>query len=179
MNAKSVHRAWIGAGFLGLLTVGTANLCAATTPAEAWFDRIKGLAGTWEGKAQHGDGDLFPVTISYRITAGGATVEETLFGGTSHEMITMYHMNGSQLMLTHYCAQGNQPRMRAVQLEDPKVLHFDFLDGTNMSWEKDGHMHSAVITFDGPDHLQSAWTFWQNGQPGAAAKFDVMRKKTS
>ena len=46
-----------------------------------------------------------------RTTGGGSAVTETLFPGTAHEMMSVYHMDGDDLVLTHYCAGGNQPRM--------------------------------------------------------------------
>ncbi len=29
-------------------------------------------------------------------------------------MITMFHMDGDRLLMTHYCGAGNQPRMKLV-----------------------------------------------------------------
>ncbi len=88
----------------------------------------------------------------------------------------MYHMNGGDLMLTHYCATGNQPRMRLVPSGDPNTLVFDFVDGSNMKMA-DQHMHTAKITFVDADHLRAAWTSYVDGKPAGDAKFDVARKK--
>ena len=55
-------------------------------------------------------GDL---VARYAVTAAGSAVVETVFPGTEHEMVTVYHADGSDLVLTHYCMEGNQPRMRA------------------------------------------------------------------
>ncbi|MFN0150328.1 MAG: hypothetical protein ACKVU1_06405 [bacterium] len=153
-----------------------AAIAEAPSPAAAQFDRIKSLAGTWTGTAGFGDGEDSPTEITYRVTAGGSTVIETLFGGSEHEMITMYHMNGGELMLTHYCATGNQPRMRLVPNADPNTLVFDFLDASNMK-SADQHMHSAKITFVDADHVRSSWTSYADGKPAGDAKFDIARKK--
>ena len=52
------------------------------------------------------------VVSTYRVTAAGSAVMEVLFPGTDHEMVTVYHQDGDDLILTHYCAAGNQPRMK-------------------------------------------------------------------
>jgi len=48
-------------------------------------------------------------------------------------MISVYHLDGDRLILTHYCEVGNQPRMQATSF-DPKSneIDFNFLDATNM-----------------------------------------------
>ena len=51
-----------------------------------------------------------------KVTAGGSAVHETLFPGSAHEMVSVYHLDGADLVMTHFCALGNQPRMKA----DPK-----------------------------------------------------------
>ena len=53
------------------------------------------------------------VALRYRLIAADSVLVETDFPGTAKEMLTMYHRDGDQLMLTHYCRCGNQPRMRA------------------------------------------------------------------
>ena len=84
----------------------------AVMPAQTQFEQLKRLAGDWIGNADHGD-VKHEATISYKVTSAGRTVQETIFAGTPHEMVTMYHLDGDALLLTHYCAIGNQPRMKA------------------------------------------------------------------
>jgi hypothetical protein len=58
---------------------------------------------------------------------------ERLFPGAPQEMTTVYHREGADLALTHYCAGGNQPRMRArAPAADANVLEFAFDGGTNL-----------------------------------------------
>jgi hypothetical protein len=149
---------------------------AATSPA---FESLKSLAGTWTGTAawdeagQKGGGEI---TIVYRLTAAGTAVEETMSPGTPHEMVTVYHMDGQDVVLTHYCAAGNQPRMRLEGSSDPKVLSFRFIGGSNMK-ESDMHMHSAQITLVDADHIQGLWTSMKDGKAAGQASFDLARKK--
>ena len=52
------------------------------------------------------------VVHEFKTSAAGTVVMETMNPGTGHEMINMYHVDGDDLLLTHYCAGNNQPRMR-------------------------------------------------------------------
>ena len=145
--------------------------------AKAGFERIKALAGEWSGT---GSSEMPTVDVRYRVTGNGSAVEETLFPGTPHEMVTMYHLDGDRLMLTHYCAAGNQPTMIAVPTGamhgDGATIRFEFSGATNMASKNDGHMHQAELTFEGKDHLISKWTHWQDNKPGHEARFELTRK---
>jgi hypothetical protein len=82
---------------------------AAATSAHR-FEALKGLAGDWVAVGEDGK-PTDKVESSIRLTSGGHTVQETLFPGSGHEMVTMYHLNGADLVLRHYCSLGNQPRL--------------------------------------------------------------------
>ena len=78
----------------------------------ARFAALKSLAGDWVALGKDGK-PTDTIVSSIRVTSGGNTIQETLFPGSDHEMVTMYHIDGEDLILTHYCMLGNQPRMRA------------------------------------------------------------------
>ena len=42
------------------------------------------------------------------------------------DMISMFSVDGDHVLLTHYCAMGNQPRMVAGASPDGKSFTFDF-----------------------------------------------------
>jgi hypothetical protein len=150
--------------------------------AHAQFDQIKALAGGWSGKAAHG-GESQQVEVTYRLTAGGNAVLETLFPGTEHEMVTMYYVDGDQLMLTHYCVVGNQPHMLAKPTAaagpDANTIAFECHGlGTNMASEDDAHMHIATLEFLGNDHIRTTWQMYEKQKPTHVASFDLTRDYT-
>lgn len=114
--------------------------------------------------------------IVFRVTAAGSVVHEEMFPGTNHEMVTVYHADGPELLLTHYCAAGNQPRMKLEPSSDPDRLVFRFTGGTNLDPQKDGHMHDATLVFLGPDRLREEWTFYENGKAVSIEKFELRRR---
>ncbi len=128
------------------------------------IERFKALAGDWSAEGLDGNSDP-KARVRYEITAGGNAVVETLWPGSPHEMRTVYFKDGDELVLTHYCASGNHPRMRAKPASGNDVV-FAFDGASNFDAAKDGHMHDASFTFVGPDELRTRWNFWKDGKAG-------------
>ena len=130
--------------------------------ARAAFERLKGLAGTWEGRSTKG----WVETLRYDVIAGDSTVLETSRDAHPGEtMATAFYLDGDRLMLTHYCVAKNQPRLAATELDDDgKTIVFTFVDATNLPSRDRGHMDKAVLRFEGPDRLVSRWTWYQDGR---------------
>jgi hypothetical protein len=148
---------------------------APPSEASRRLDRLKALAGTWTGSAGFAGRKPDEVRVEWRLTGGGTAVAETLFAGTPHEMMTVYHLDGPELIATHYCSLGNAPTLRAVR-SDPDTIAFELVRGANMK-PSDPHMHAARITFVGPDRLRTEWTSWQGGKEAGVARFDLSREK--
>jgi len=49
--------------------------------------------------------------VTFQRIANGTAILET-FGPPGRQTALVYHRDGSCLVATHYCAQGNQPRLR-------------------------------------------------------------------
>jgi hypothetical protein len=80
-------------------------------------------------------------------------------------MMTMYHLDGDRLMLTHYCMAKNQPRLEMTSLaEGGRKAAFTFRDATNLPSQDKGHMHGVVFEFEDEDHFTSRWSFFKNGR---------------
>ena len=159
---------------LALLAGGSVR--AQGSPAADMFERLKGLEGEWIDV----DGILGPkgkVAVTYRVTGGGTTVVETFPVGTAEEMVTVYYRDEGDLVLTHYCSAGNQPRMRAKPVSG-STLAFDFDGGTNIDPAVTSHMHAVTLEFLAPDELRASWHNWSKGKPDEhLAVFRIVRKK--
>ena len=80
-------------------------------------------------------------------------------------MVTIYHLDGDSVILTHYCMADNQPRMRASGLSaDGKLLDFKFVDATNLAKPTDMHMHALKMTFVDTDHITQEWVHSADGK---------------
>jgi len=150
-----------------------AHSAAATNPG---FEKMKSLVGEWVGTVDEG-GKKMPVTVSYRLVSNGTALEETLKTPEDMDMITMYVADGKNLSMTHYCAEGNQPRMRAaVPAGNVNTLEFHYLDATNLPGADASHMHGLVVAFKDADHITQAWTHRVDGKDQTGV-FEFARKK--
>lgn len=143
----------------------------------AAFQKLKGLEGSWQSVGTDGKRK----TTTYEIVASGSALleryeDEGMPAGS--EMLTLYHLDGGRLVLTHYCMAGNQPRMQAASFDEATAeLKFDFLDATNLKSPAEGHMHRARFRFEGPDRLTTEWEYFENGKPAFSEVVEMSRVK--
>jgi hypothetical protein len=130
----------------------------------AQFDKLKALAGEWYSLDKDGKPTTQLVSV-FKVTAAGSAVHETIFPGTPHEMVSVYHLDGKDLVLTHYCAAKNQPRMKAEADGPANKLSFKFAGGANIDPAKDFHMHEGAITIVNDYTIEWTWYGWAKGKP--------------
>ena len=134
------------------------------TPTHSGLEKMKKLAGTWLAADKDGKPTDQVVSI-IKVTAGGSAVHETLFPGQPHEMVSIYTVDGPDLVMTHYCVLGNQPRMKADPKSPANQIRFQFAGGSNLDPKKDKHMHAATLTIVDDDHIEVAGEGWEGGAP--------------
>ena len=114
---------------MGLLTT-LAMALAVAAPAGAGamaFQQLKGLVGEWRGQRPDGR----EIGVTYRLSARDSVLVETWSLGPGLESLTIYHMDGAELMATHFCPQGNQPRLRMKRAAGSR-FDFTFYDATGV-----------------------------------------------
>jgi hypothetical protein len=84
--------------FVVLLFATSALL--AQSEAQKSFDKLKTLVGTWEGKGSQDQ----TVRVTFRMTGNGSALMSEI--GAPENMITMFHIDGDRLLMTHYCVQA-------------------------------------------------------------------------
>jgi hypothetical protein len=154
-----------------VLTVSRASYADGTPGAKlpapatnAGLEKMKKLAGTWLAADKDGKPTDQVVSI-IKVTAGGSAVHETLFPGQPHEMVSIYTVEGPDLIMTHYCVLGNQPRMKADPTSPSNQIVFRFAGGANLNPAKDKHMHEATLTIVSDDRIELNGVGWENGAP--------------
>jgi hypothetical protein len=140
---------------LSVVLMSLSTLALAQSDAQKSFDKLKTLAGSWEGTM-----DGKPLLVTLRVTSmGSALMHDMTGGGTPEDPITMFHLDGDRLILNHYCDSGNQPRMAGTISPDGKTITFNFLDATNLLSSQPGHMQHVVFNFIDSDHHTELWEF--------------------
>lgn len=155
-------------------------LAFAQSDAQKSFDKMKTLAGSWEGQVTSIPPDPEienkHVQATLRTTSmGNALVHEMTAEGRPDHPVTMLYVDGDRLLLTHYCDAGNRPRMVGKMAPDDKTVEFAFLDvsgGTQY-----GHMDHAVFTVIDANHHTEDWTYMNPGDKPVHAHMDLTRTK--
>lgn len=150
------------AALVAAAMIATPAIAAPATKADAAasFAALKRLVGTWRTKRPAGR----VVSVVYRLTAGGTVLMETWDLGPDRESVTVYHLDRSVLLATHYCPIGNQPRLRLASV-DPRHLRFVFLDATGLDTPEESHQHAFGIDFVGDDRIVRTETYVEAGKP--------------
>jgi hypothetical protein len=171
MNRTS--RIWFGAVSVALLVIAVRT--EAGNNGTVAFEKLKSLAGHWEGSAP-GDAKL---TADIEVTSGGNAVLERsqmTEGGKPMTMITMYYLDGDTLKMTHYCHAGNQPTMAATYDPASNTITFDFVGATNLKPD-DFHMHHAVFQLVDANHVNETWTMYKDQKKAGAEPLSLTRGK--
>lgn len=151
---------------------------APISDAQKAFDKLKTLAGSWDGRptvappVPEVDGKSSHVT--FRVASRGHTLMHDLkIEGIPDNPITMLVVDADRLLLTHYCDADNRPRMLGKMSPDGKTVEFDFLDISGHA--ERGHMHHALFTFVDENHHTEDWTFMMPGDNPIRVHFDLQR----
>ena len=71
-------------------------------------------------------------------------------------------------MATHYCPQGNQPRLTLSPTSAAKVLRFRFLDATDLDAEKEAYVKAIAFDISQKDTVIRSETYRQAGKDEAS-----------
>ncbi len=142
----------------------------AAVPAEDAFAQLSKLVGRWR-PADRADGSL---SIHFYLTAGGTVLVESWerANGEPHSL-TLYHRDGPSLIATHYCPQGNQPRL-ALAGRDAQGLHFTFRDATDLD-AGESHQHDLWLDLTDPNHPIRTEVYSSGKGPGAQERLWLVR----
>jgi hypothetical protein len=162
---------WFVTLFVVPISLAAADVnTGSTSAAAAGFERLKALAGTWQGES-----DMGKAQATYEVIANGSVVLERITMDRHGTMVTAYHLDGDKLELTHYCMAGNQPSMVAKSINPATgEIVFDFASISNLTDPNAGYMHNASFQLADNNHFTAAWTFYENGK----AKFTATLRYT-
>jgi hypothetical protein len=130
------------------------------------FNLIKALVGDWQGSYEWiGKNRKGPMNARYYVTGNGTAVVEDLIVDGNANMTTVYHLEGADLRATHYCAAGNQPRLKEASTEgDNKVVKFHMVDITNLPTPEAGHVRDLELRLTSTSRITVLFTFVGSGK---------------
>lgn len=139
---------------------GAPPAASAKIDGRAAFEQLKKLEGNWKAEKEQ-------TFLQLRVIASGSAVLETMTGAdkTKIVMTSVYSLDGNELVMSHYCGQGNQPFMKMktaapnLRLESVKVV--------NLPDPKASHMSAVTFIVKDADNLTQEW---DNTKAGAVTK---------
>jgi hypothetical protein len=141
------------------------------------FGQLKSLAGDWEGTyewtgARTGTGSM---NTTYYVTGNGSALVENLIMGGVLSMTSVYHLDGADLRLTHFCGAQNQPRLKAERIDLAHgTIDFGFVDVTNLRSPDAGHVHGLEMRLIDSNHITVTFLF-QNGDKESRERIVLKR----
>jgi len=109
------------------------------------FEVFKSLQGQWSTRA--GDKTL-PFHMTYDLGSNGSIVTEQ-FG----KELSVFYSDKDKLLMTHFCNQGNQPRLKLRGGGAARRYEFDMFDITNLKDLSDDHVHTIIYEILDPQHI--------------------------
>jgi hypothetical protein len=110
------------------------------------FEVFQSLQGQWAISA--GDKTL-PFQMTYTLGSNGSIVTEQ-FG---KELSVFYNDKGN-LLMTHFCNRGNQPRLRLKAGGAAGRYEFDMFDIANLKDPSDDHVRAIIYEIPDPQHIR-------------------------
>lgn len=120
-------RMWV---FAVLTACGSPKPIAHPQAQATWQAFARTLPGSWAGTTDGGA----TVAVSFRAISKGSALAET-FGAPGRETMTLYHPDHGDIVATHYCGQGNAPRLRVTRVDGTRVV-FRQVDVTDLDREE-------------------------------------------
>ena len=133
----------------------------AQSDAQKAFEKLKTLAGSWEGTVM-----AIPINFTIRAASSGTAIlhEGNTEKGVPNHEITMFYVEGDRLLATHYCDAGNRSNMEGKMSADGKSVEFNFLDVAGST--KGGLVKRMMFTMiDANKHVVEFTFIMPNGKP--------------
>ena len=170
MNTKML---WIVLGCAATISVFSAE----ETESSKALSEIKALIGNWSGTFQWTGGrkDTGSMNASYYVTGNGSAVVENLMNESTPVMTSVYHLDGCDLRMTHFCGAQNQPRLKARRIDlDHGAIDFEFVDATNLRSPDVPHVHGLEIRLIDANHVTLTFLF-QSGSVESREEINLKR----
>jgi hypothetical protein len=110
------------------------------------FEVFKGLQGRWSIRA--GDKTL-PFHVTYDLGSNSSVLTEA-----SGKELSVFYSDKGNLLMTHFCNRGNQPRLKLKASSAARRYEFEMFDITNLEDPSDDHVHTIIYEIPDPQHIE-------------------------
>lgn len=139
----------------------------ASTSAASAFDSFKSLRGKWSIQSNR---KPIPVEMTYDDGSKNSIVTE-LFG----KELSVFYRDGDDLIMTHFCNIGNQPRLKLKANGLPGLIEFELFDITNLKSETSPHVQKIIYKIIDDKHFDLE-IVWKKDSSLESEKYGLTRK---
>jgi hypothetical protein len=123
------------------------------------FQYLKKLAGDWSARQANGGAER---AQTFEVHAAGRFFLGTTFPGTDQELVSVFHLDGEDLVLVIYDPTGSEPRLKFDPRRSyPGRYYFRLAGGTGFDRTKDRHIHEASIKFLNVNQIEIEWVTFE------------------
>ena len=151
---------------VGILLFLMLAASAALGSSESAFETFNGFEGKWTIRSGQ---KALPIEMTYDSGSKESIVTEQ-FG----KELSVIYLDGENLLMTHFCNVGNQPRLRLKEGGQPGVLEFDMFDITNAKTPGDAHVQKIIYKVVDDKHLELE-IVWRKGNSEESEKYSLTR----
>jgi hypothetical protein len=147
--------------------VTTGAAAAPVSGSAAAYERLTELVGEWRGSFEWSGARTSSGSMGarYYLTGNGSALVEDLEIDGKVVMTSVYHLDGPDLRMTHYCGARNQPRLKATSIDDGAgIVRFSFVDATNLAKPDAPHVHGLEIQLHDDRRIRLTFTFLGEGK---------------
>ncbi|MES2825054.1 MAG: hypothetical protein V4732_15720 [Pseudomonadota bacterium] len=144
-----------------------ANFSVAQAETHYFFG-LENLHGVWQVNKPESEREK-AFQLKYHLISKDKAFVEVYGDPAKQTTETIFYRDGKDLMATHYCARGNQPRLKMFNSAQKNTVEFKFQDITNLSNKNDAHMVRMKFTFIDKDHFEKEEVYLVNGKEEASS----------
>ena len=107
--------------------------------------------------------------MTYDLASNGSIVTEE-FG----KELSVFYSDKGNLLMTHFCNRGNQPRLKLKAGGTAGRYEFDMFDITNLKDPSDDHVRAIIYGIPDPQHIRLE-IIWKKGDGEESEKYVLTR----
>jgi len=150
--------------FLLLLTQASS---VALAKPKTVFEALEGFKGKWNIQA---GGKSLPIEMTYDEGSKDSIVTEQ-FG----KELSVFYRDGKNILMTHFCNAGNQPRLKLNDSNEPGKFEFVTFDVTNLKNADDPHVRRIIYRVRNEKQIELELV-WKKGKSEESEKYVLSKK---
>ena len=142
------------------------NVTRAFAASDQAFEAFQGLKGKWAIQSQ---GEILPMDMTYETASKNSVITEQ-FG----KELSVISRQGDQVIMSHYCNAGNQPRLKLLSSNAPGVFTFETVEVVNLKSKNTPYVQKIIYHLPDATHIELELV-WKKGTSTESEKYSLTK----